>query len=134
MSNSYNKFQCRVEAVCDAKYKNNKVSFDTESYKEASMYKSITVSDVFLVSNRSEKPLRKAVAIYKTNMNSIYNCAMIGSQINALNLSKEKLLKIDKSGSIKNTIEPKITQNLQKLQLQSKQLKCKNIDKSIITK
>lgn len=133
-TDSYNKFQCRVEQVCDAKYKNNKVSFDTESYKEASMYKEITVSDVFLVSNRSEKPLRKAVSVYKTNMNNIYNCAMIRSQINSLNLTKEKLLKIDKSGRIKNSIEPKIKQNLQKLELQAKQLKCKSIDKNIITK
>lgn len=134
MENAFEKYECRVKNFCETDYKNNKVSFDTQNYEEAEKYKNLTVTDVFLVSNRTDKPLRKAVSIYKNNMNSIYNCAMIHSQINTMNVTKTHLLKLDTTGHVKNMIEPKILQNLQKLELKSKQLKCKAIDKDMIKK
>lgn len=128
----FEKFWCQVETVCSA-YKVNQVSFNTEAFQSAEEYQKIQLDRyAFLVSGNRLKPLNKAVENYKENMNNIYNCAMLQTQINTLETTKWKLLKYDASWEINSRIEPKITQLLQRLNLQSEQYKCTKINNNII--
>jgi|GEM_PF-4351992 len=65
-------------------------------FKEADNYKEASVSDVLLVTSINQKPIKKAVSIYKENMNSIYKCALIQIQKNSLR-NLRPLLKLDKT-------------------------------------
>ncbi len=131
----FEKWECQVNTVCET-YKVNTVSFNPEAYQSAEIYQERGWLNIhtFLISNSPLKPIQKAVWVYKDNMNNIYNCAMIQTQINTLNTTKDKLLKYDSSGEIKSRTEPKITQLLQRLNLQSQQFKCTSIDKNMIRK
>jgi hypothetical protein len=90
-------YECRVKNICE-NYKTNKVVYNTESFKKAEKYNadSSVIDDVLFVSNRNELPLKKAVAVYKENMNNIYKCAIINTQLNSMNLMKKTLLNLDK--------------------------------------
>lgn len=125
-------YECRVENVCKT-YKTNKVVYNTESFKKAEKYNddSSIIDDVLFVTKREELPLKKAVATYKENMNNIYRCAIINSQLNSMDLVKKKLQKYSWSDLIKS-IEPKIENLSNKLDIVYKSSKCSNINKNEI--
>ena len=58
-SDPFAKYECRIEKVCK-EYDENKKVFNPEKYKEAEKYKETEISDVFLRSSRTEKPIKKA--------------------------------------------------------------------------
>jgi hypothetical protein len=86
------------------------------------------VSDLFLKTSREEKPIKKAVSVYKENMNSIYKCAMIGIQKNALLNIKDRL-KVDKTGDIKKSVGGKIDIIINRLNEYSSSSKCMAVKK-----
>lgn len=131
MTDIFWKYQCRVEKVCK-QYDENKKVFNPEKYKEASIYKETEVWDILMVSSTEQKPIKKAVSIYKENMNSTYKCAMIWVQKNSLLNIKQKLLKFDKTWDIKKSIEPKIQELTNKLDMIWKSSSCLSIDKNTI--
>jgi hypothetical protein len=74
----FEKYECRTKKVCEIpEYTENKKVFNPEKFKKVEDYKDAEISDVFLKTSREEKPIKKAVSVYKNNMNSIYKCAMI---------------------------------------------------------
>ena len=132
-ASSYEKYDCRIKEICEKKYKDNKVVFDIIKFKEVWKWAStIDTSETLLVSWRWEKYIKEAVKIYKDNMNSIYNCAIINIQINSINLVKKDLLKWN-NPTVEKELAPKIDKMLNTLDIKFKNYKCKNIDKKNIT-
>lgn len=130
MPDAFNKYECRIEQVCKI-YDENKKVFNPEKYKPAHIYENFEISDVFLRSGRIEKPLKKAVSVYKENMNNIYKCSMIGIQKNSI-MNIKKLLKLDKTWEIGKAIETKIDNILNRLDMVAESTKCLWIDKKTI--
>lgn len=129
----FEKYECRTKNVCEIpEYSENKKVFKIEKFKKAETYKDVEISDVFLKSSREEKPIKKAVWIYKNNMNGIYKCAMIAVQKNSILNIKQKLLKMDKTWDIRKNLEPKIENIINKLDMFSKSSNCLEIDKKTI--
>lgn len=134
-TDSFEKYECRTKKVCEVpEYVENKKVFNPEKFKKADSYKEAEISDVFLKSSRDEKPIKKAVSVYKDNMDSIYKCAMIWIQKNSILNIKQKLLSanLDKTWDVKKNIWPKIESILNKLDIVSKSSKCLEIDKKTI--
>jgi len=92
----YDRYTCRVASVCE-QYRDNKVVYNTESYDQGDTFSDSSGKDAFLVSGRSEAGLKGAVKTYKNNMNSIYNCAMVGAQKNTVSLIRTRLFELDKT-------------------------------------
>lgn len=128
IENSFEKYKCRSENICK-NYDDNKKVYNPETFKEADFYKEVSISDVLLVTSIDQKPIKKAVSIYKENINNVYKCALIQVQKNSLKNIKQKFLKLDKTWDIKKSIEPKIDQLNNKLDIISKSSKCLWIDK-----
>lgn len=129
-NDAFDKYECRVEKVCK-EFDENKKVFNPEKYKQAEKYKETEISDVFLRSSRTEKPIKKAVSVYKENMNNIYKCSMIGIQKNSI-LKIKWLLKLDKTWEIWKSIDAKITNIISKLDMVAQSTKCLGIDKKTI--
>jgi hypothetical protein len=127
-------YECNVKETCNIEpYKTNKVVFNTESFKKAEDYENDTsIYDVVYISARNEKPILKAIWVYKENMNGIYKCAMINAQMNSIWLMKQKLLSLDKVWDLKKAVEPKIDSLENKLEMVFSSSKCSNIDKKSI--
>lgn len=131
----FEKYECRIKKTCNTtEYTDNKKVFNPELFKKADLYKEVEISDVFLKSSRDEKPIKKAVSIYKENMNSIYKCAMIWIQKNSILDIKQKLLKLDKTWDVKKNLEPKIENIITKLDITAKSSKCESISKEKLNK
>lgn len=126
----YKKYECRINKICKT-YKDNKVVFNIKKYKKAEYYKEMELSDVFTISKIEIKPIKKAVSIYKENLNSIYNCAILNTQKNSISSVKQNL-KLDKSWAVKKALEPKIKNILNRINILSNKQKCLNIDKKTI--
>jgi len=121
------KYKCRSENICK-QYDDNKKVFNPEMFKEADNYKEASVSDVLLVTSINQKPIKKAVSIYKENMNSIYKCALIQIQKNSLR-NLRPLLKLDKTWEVWKAISVKMDELNNRLDMISKSSKCLWIDK-----
>ncbi len=130
MTDIFKKYQCRSQKVCKS-YDDNKKVYNPEKLKEASEYKNAE-SDGFFISSTDNKSIKKAVAIYKENMNNTYKCAIIQAQKNSLRKVKQQLLKYDKTWDIKKSIEPKIEELTNRLDITAKATKCLSIDKQTV--
>lgn len=130
----FKKYQCSIKKNCEIPdYTENKKIFNPEKFQKADSYKELEITDVFATTGRNEKPIKKAISIYKENMNSIYKCAMIGIQKKSLLTIKDKLLKLDQTLDIKKNITPKIENVISRLTMASQASKCLEIaDKNTV--
>lgn len=131
----YELYECRSTNICEP-YKTNKVVYNTKKFKEAWEYENDNSSiwDFLIIWESDKKVIKKAIWNYKENMNNIYKCALINTQINSINLVKEELLNLDKVWDLKKIIEPKIESMISKLQMTFKSTKCSNIDEWVYNK
>lgn len=129
----FEQYKCRTKNICE-NYKTNQVVFNTESFKKAEDYENEEswFADILFVTDRQEKPLKNAVAIYKENMNNVYKCAIINSQLNSIKVMKDKVLKLDKVWDLRKSMEPKINSLVQKLELTANTSNCSNTNKKIV--
>lgn len=107
-------YQCRTEKVCE-KYKSDKPMVITKNFKEA-------WNDYWLEEAKSD---------YKKNMGDIYACSTIKTQKKSLEIIKQ-LIPIEKSWDLKDKIQKDLESKIRKVDLNFKQLKCKNIWKNDI--
>lgn len=127
LTDEFEKYQCRSENVCKL-YDENKKVFNAEKFKTAESYKDFELSDILITSGSEHKGIQKAVEVYKENMNSIYKCAIIWAQKNSL----FRLLDLPVNENVKKSIEPKIQNLIQKLDIAANANKCLNIDTNTV--
>lgn len=127
LTDEFEKYQCRSDNVCK-QYDENKKVFNIEKFKTAESYKDFELSDILITSWSEHKGIQKAVEVYKENMNSIYKCAIIWAQKNSL----FRLLDLPVNENVKKSIEPKIQNLIQKLDITANANKCLNIDTSTV--
>ena len=85
ITDEFAKYQCNTQKICK-QYDENKKVFNIEIYKNAESYKKAKVpGDVLVISDTQINILRKAITIYKENMNSVYKCAVVQAQKNSYN-------------------------------------------------
>ena len=119
----YEKYTCQIDTHCQ-KYKPKHITFQTQNFEE-NIQTSWEDVDIYALSKQR----------YRDNQNGIYSCSIIKVQQNTLWMVKNKLLKVDKSGTLASTIKNKIDLKITKLRSLAKQKKCKITDKeSIYTK
>jgi len=119
----YEKYTCQIDTHCQ-KYKPKHITFQTQNFEE-NIQTSWEDLDIYALSKQR----------YRDNQNGIYSCSIIKVQQNTLWMVKNKLLKVDKSGTLASTIKNKIDLKITKLRSLAKQKKCKITDKeSIYTK
>lgn len=116
----YEKYECQIETHC-VKYEPKDITFSADEYKEN-----------ILVSWEDENIYKQARKTYRDNQNGIYSCSIIKIQQNTFQLIKDKLLKVDKSGTLSSTIKQKIQLKMTKLQTLSKQKSCQITDNETI--
>ncbi|MDD5769704.1 MAG: hypothetical protein PHE25_01945 [Candidatus Gracilibacteria bacterium] len=124
----FEKYQCRIEKVCKS-YNENKKIFNPEKYKKAKEYENSDISNFFSVTLINQVPIKKAISIYKENMNSIYKCAMIGIQKKSI-LNIKNDLKLDKTGDLNKNLDSKINNLVNRLDMTAKSAKCLIDDKN----
>lgn len=130
MEDAFQKYECYVENICE-EYKEASLVYTPTPYEEVEKHLSWT-GNVTSVSNTSHGGILYALHTYKTNMNNLYNCAMIQSQKNAITLLQTKLVSLDKTGDLKKYFVPKLQTLLTKTNTLQSQYQCKNIDKESI--
>ncbi len=118
----YNKYACQSKVHC-AKYQPPQVSFHTTRY---------TKDMKTLLWWSSRQAFLKGKDVYRENQNGIYSCAVIKIQFNTLELMKKRLLKIDKSWSLSESLRKKINLKLKKIRRLANLKKCRNTDKNTI--
>lgn len=123
LENEFEKYECRSNKVCKV-YNENKRVFNIQKFETVESYSNFELTDIILSSGTSQKGIQKAVEIYKENMNSIYKCAIIWAQKNSL----YRLLNLPVQDNVKKSIEPKIKNIIQKLDISANANKCLNID------
>lgn len=116
---------------CEEKYKNNKIIFKIEEFKNATYYENDNNFIYTLKSWINKIPVKKAVYIYKENMNSIYKCAMIWVQRNSLNLILS-LAKNSNSTDLTKWLEQKVKNMISRLEMTWKASKCELLEKDNI--
>ena len=107
-------YQCRTENICK-KYKSDEPVIITKIFKEA-------WSDYWLEEVKLD---------YKENMGNIYACSTLKSQKKSLDVIKQ-LIPIERSWDLKDKIQRDIESKIKKVDLNFKQLKCKNVWKNDI--
>lgn len=121
---NYDKYKTNVEKNCKNYEIENNVVINIDEYKSAWSYQLMNKLN-------PDYAITKAVDKYKTDMNSIYKCAVIDSQKNSLNIISTKL---PNSSSVKEQINQSIEKQKSKLDIQFKDAWCANIDKYIVIK
>jgi len=116
----YDKYKCQIDTHCK-KYKPKHITFHAKEYEE-NKQKTWEETDTYTESKQR----------YRANQNWIYSCSIVKIQQNSLRLIKDKLLKIDKSGTLSSTLKRKIELKITKLKALSKQKKCKITDRKTI--
>ncbi|MCD5380759.1 hypothetical protein LR004_02430 [Candidatus Gracilibacteria bacterium] len=116
----YEKYNCQIATHCK-KYKPKHITFKTKAFEENIQ---TTGEDVDIYTQSKQR--------YRENQNGIYSCSIVKIQQNSLKTVKEKLLKIDKSGTLSSTLKKKIELKITKLKTLSKQKECKITDKKSI--
>jgi len=134
-SNEYKSYISNVKTICNNAlyYKDPETNIETQAviiskeYLEADTYFSIEFlnkNDLdFPKDDYTNIPLEAVKAQYRYNQNNIYNCWILQSQINSFKIVKE-LLKLDKSWTLKDTIEKKINSVIKKRNEELKDRKC----------
>jgi len=113
----YELYNCRVENVCE-QYKSPKPVYSSEDYvrgSEAQAGQQDTSSPVL--------ELDAAKELYRENMWNIYKCAIVQSQINALENMKN-FLSWDTSGELWTTVWDQITLRINRLDLSANTIWC----------
>ncbi len=119
----YNKYKCQIDTHCK-KYKPKHITFQAKEYEE-NKQETWEDTDTYTLSKQR----------YRNNQNWIYSCSIIKIQQNSLYLIKNKLIKMDKSGTLSSTLKRKLELKINKLKALSKNKKCKITDrKSIYSK
>jgi hypothetical protein len=115
----YKLYEYRVKKICTA-YKPKKIIFPTESYEN----KKIEIKILWkkLDHNGLWDGIEEAKNIYRENMNSIYKCAMLNTQIISMNLIKKDLTK--NNASLKKKLQKKLDNKINKIKLSQTKLKC----------
>lgn len=116
----YARYQCRVKQLCE-KYDSKKPVWRWDGYEDAENYRGQTQW-------LEAAALEKVKAIYRTNMGNIYKCALINSQKTTLKNFKEKLLKLDKTGTLEDKMWKQIDTQLQKADVTASSIWCQNIE------
>ncbi len=113
----YSVYTCRVEQTCGA-YKSEKPSYKTQRFEKADL-----LEESYIWSLQNWQALGEAKEIYRNNIGTIYKCAIIGAQKNALEfLSKQ--LQNEKTWAIDDTIGRQIDQRANRLDLSANSLWC----------
>ena len=124
----YELYECRQEKICDP-YENKEPVFTSDSYKEASEYLNILDTRenwAFIV-------LDEVKSEYRTNMNTIYSCAMIQTQLNTLeSLIEDNLLKAEETGKLSWVIKNRIDIRTKKLDAAATKLECNRTNTEVI--
>ncbi len=125
----FEKYKCRIQKTCEV-YNDNKKVFNTENYKSIESYKENEINKItsFLSSWNEIFWIKKAVDIYKNNMNNVYKCSILWAQKNSL----LKLKKVPTNKNVKTSFSQKLEEVLQKIKKQLAENKCLNIDKETI--
>lgn len=118
-------FNCRVDYSCE-QYRSEKPVYNRE------MYPSIAGTEVPYSRWEIISPvLENAKSLYRKNIGNIYQCWLIQTQRNTL-VELDTLLKQESQGEISDTIGKKIQDRLERLEKQSKALKCALTDDEIV--
>ena len=113
----YDTYTCRVKAICEV-YNKKKPVFSTEKYENATSFAG--------AGGINKTALYNAQWIYRKNISSIYKCATVTSQKKSLKKVKDILLKIEKTGTLEDKVGRDIELKLQKLDLTSSTMNCKD--------
>lgn len=119
-------YECRVENICET-YKTKNNVYKTEDYEKPDDYK--TGSDISSAEGNirtASDIFQKVKKIYRENMSNIYRCAMINAQKKSLVRVKEKLISLEKTGELDDSIGRKIDKQINKIDLQATRLNCFN--------
>lgn len=115
-------YECRIQNICE-EYKPDKMIYASEDYKRASEYDNMSISEIVFISNHGQnKPIELARQNYKESMSNIYKCAIIESQINSLEMVKEKLIVEDKTSELSQRLDKNIKEQIEKLNIKQKDL------------
>lgn len=125
----YELYTCRVDKICSiGEYTNLKPVFKSEDFLEASEY----LGDTTVDQNSAYKVLEEVKKQYRSNIGTIYSCAMIQAQTNGLNLIDEKLVKFEESWKLDDVIGNRVTARKTKLKAASDVLECITSDSETI--
>ena len=123
----YELYKCRTEKIC-WEYENKQSVYKSTWYLEASEYLNILDTRenwAFIV-------LDEVKSEYRKNMNTIYSCAMIQTQLNTLEGLIGELLEDDETGMLSGVIKNRITIRTNKLEAAAKKLECSRVDTETI--
>ncbi len=128
--NWFELYECRVKNICNPCLKvknpeswnleNYQKLFQSENYKKAEDYR-----DETLLWDKITAPFEEIKSLYRENMNSIYQCALLDAQERWLKTAKDKLLKVDTTWKIKTNVEQRINSLENKLEAKKNALNCK---------
>lgn len=119
--NNYDLYECRVVNLCNScNTWNSKKIYETTNFKNADNYKKSSYS----LNPSPFNQFYEVQKIYKTNMNSIYKCALIDSQERSLDLIENIISSSDKTWILKNDLQPKINSEKTKLNMKKTALNC----------
>jgi hypothetical protein len=117
-------YTCRVKTVCEPQeFNSKKPLYQTEKYENAENFKGVGWIN--------QEAFKNAQKVYKSNMSNIYKCAVISSQKVALKKVKD-MLKIEKTGTLDDEMGRDLDLKIQKNELSSSSIWCKNPDDKII--
>jgi len=119
-------YEQRVEDIC-ADYNPEKKVIKTEWYKKAEW-----AQDKYFIwaKIRSTDEFKNAKEIYENNMNSIYKCAILNTQITTLKLLKEDIVKISKNPDLSALVDPDLDNQINKIEISIKKLNCNSISEN----
>ena len=123
----YELYECRTEKIC-WQYENKESVYTSSWYLDASEYLNILDTRenwAFIV-------LDEVKSEYRKNMNTIYSCAMIQTQLNTLEGLIGELLKDDETGQLSGIIKNRIDIRTRKLEAAAEKLKCNRVDTETI--
>jgi len=124
----YDLYECRIEKICDP-YKNQEPVFTSEWYKKASEY----LDSLDTQEGSAFAVLEEVKSEYRENMNTIYSCAMIQTQLNTLeSLIEDKLLPLEKTGQLSGIIWNRINIRSRKLNAAAEKLDCNRTNAKVI--
>lgn len=116
----YARYTCRVKQIC-TKYDTKKPVWRGDNYEDASTYNDGSRWLELVAFDRVK-------SIYRTNIGNIYKCALINSQKNVLKNFKEKLVKLDTTWTLENSVGRQMDEQLQKADTKAATIWCQNIE------
>ena len=108
-------YNCREKEICEP-YNLKKPVYPTEKYEDAKNF--VGAGGINKVAFTTAKSL------YKKNISNIYKCSIIDSQRKSLKKVRDILVKIEKSGTLEDSVSRDLELKLNKLDLWSTSIGC----------